>query len=734
MLRVPSGAGRLRLTTMLLTLGLLPFAVPLAAADTDGVPRVAVEHRAAAVDLDGRLDDPAWEDAAVLGPLRQVEPRQGAAPSEPTEVRLFHDGRTLYVAVRAHDREPGAIVANELQRDRELDDDDRVAILLDTYGDARTAFLFEVNPNGVKRDALVEQNRIVIAEWNGIWRAEARIDARGWTAEIAIPFTTLSFDPQRTEWGLNVERNIRRRDELLRWATPRQNRDFVDASGAGVLEGMRGLEQGLGLDVRPVLAVRHEDDVTDGDRSTLFEPGLDVFYRPTPSLTASLTANPDFSDAPTDPRRVNLTRFDLFFEETRDFFLEDAGAFEFGNLEENGRPFFSRRIGLDAEDEPVPIRVGAKLAGRHGPWKVGLLDAQVASSGDVENKNLAVARLAYDVLEQSSVGMIWTRGDPLSNASSQLAGLDFRYRKDDALGDQVLTGDAWVQKSFTSGDGPGGDGVEGSQEWAFGGLLRWPNDRFEAELGFSEFGRDFDPGLGFVNRRGIRDYVVQTRYRVRPERAFRTVDTGFKLEFTTDLSNEIESASLGFDWIEVRTDPRDKVAFQSFLRRERLLVPFEIEDGVFIAAGTHDFHRHRVTLETSQSRAVALALEIECCDFFDGRRLSILPSVELRPSKHVFLLLEYEEERVRLPGGDFDARVGRVQVDLRFSVELFWTTLVQYDNLSKRLGVQSRLRWIVAPERELNLVVEHGMDHRDGRPLRSNLSRITTKLQWNFRF
>jgi hypothetical protein len=719
-----------------LGLTLLLVVAPLAGARADRAapPRVSAPALAASVEIDGRLDDAAWADAGVLGPLTQVEPREGAAPSERTEVRLLHDGRFLYVGVRCFDREPGAIVANELQRDRDLDDDDRVSIVLDTYGDQRTAFLFEVNPNGVKRDALVEQNRIVIAEWNGIWRAKARVDARGWTAELAIPFTTLSFDPEQGEWGLNVERNIRRRDEILRWATPAQNRDLVDVSGAGVLDGMTGLEQGIGLDVRPIFAIRHEDDVADGERRTLLEPGLDVFYRATPSLTGSLTVNPDFSDAPADPRRVNLTRFDLFFEETRDFFLEDAGVFEFGNLEENGRPFFSRRIGLDADDEAVPIRVGAKLAGRYGPFKVGVLDAQVASSGEVENKNLAVARVAVDVLEQSSVGMILTRGDPLSNASNTLAGLDLRYRDDHAFGDQVVTGDAWVQKSFQSGDGPGGEGVEGSQEWAFGGRLAWPNDRLEGELAFAEFGRDFEPGLGFVNRRGIRDYLVQTRYRMRPEAWIRTVDTGFKFTFVTDLSNEIDSASLGFDWVEVRNQPRDKLAFQSFLRRERLLEPFEIEDDVFIAAGTYDFHRHKIGIETSQSRPISVALEIECCDFYDGWRLSILPTVELRPSKHVFLLLEYEEERVRLPGGDFDARVGRIQLDLRFNVDLFWTTLVQYDNLSKRLGAQSRLRWIVAPEREIHFVVEHGMDHRNGRPLRSNLSRITTKVQWNFRF
>ena len=705
--------------------------LPAGAANAEAVAhrRVAAVRVDASPRIDGRLDDPAWEQAARLGSLRQVEPHENADPTEPTDARILQDGRFLYVGVRCFDREPAKVVANELQRDRKLNGDDRISIVLDTFGDQRTAFLFEVNPNGVKRDALIEQNQIVIAEWNGIWYAKARRDDQGWTAEIAIPFSTLSFDPSRTTWGLNLERNIRRRDEVLRWATPFQNRDFEDVSGAGVLEGMSGLERGLGLEVRPVLAVRHEDDEVDDDRSTLIEPGLDVFYRATPSLTGSLTVNPDFSDAQADPRRVNLTRFDLFFEETRDFFLEDAGVFEFADLEENGRPFFSRRIGLDAEDEPVPLRVAAKLAGRQGPLRVGLLDAQVASSGEIENKNLAVARLAVDVLEQSSLGMILTRGDPLSNHENHLVGIDFRYRNNEVFGDQVVTGDAWVQKSFQSGME-----VEGSQEWAVGGLLRYPNDRIEAELGFAEFGRDFNPGLGFVNRRGIRDYRAELHYRTRPDRFVRTADAGFHFTFVTDLSNEIDSAILRFDLFELKNDPGDELAFKTLLQRERLVEPFEIEDGVVIPTGSYDFDRYRISLETSPSRPVALGLEIEWGDFFTGRRLSILPKLELRPSRHVFVLLEYEEEQVRLPEGDFDARVGRIQLDLRFNADLFWTTLTQYDNLSKRLGVQSRLRWIVAPERELHFIVEHGMDHRDGRPLHTTLNRMTAKVQWSFRF
>jgi len=325
--------------------------------------------------------------------------------------------------------------------------------------------------------------------------------------------------------------------------------------------------------------------------------------------------------------------------------------------------------------------------------------------------------------------LLLTRGNPLSNAENVLAGLDFRYRNDRVFGDQVLTADAWLQRSSQSGGG-----IEGSQEWAVGGLLRYPNDRFDAALGFAEFGRDFTPGLGFVNRPGIRDHLAEFHYRVRPGCFVRTVDTGFNFNFVTDLHNEIESGTLRFDLFDMENDPGDQASFKVLLRRERLVEPFEIEDGVVIPEGTYDFDRYRIAFESSRARPVSLALELEVGDFYTGERISILPTLELRPSPHLFVALEYEEERVRLPEGNFDARVGRIAVDVRFNADLFWTTLTQYDNLSKRLGIQSRLRWIVAPERELHFVVEHGMDHRDGRPLRSTLSRLTAKVQWSLRF
>ncbi|MBW2316720.1 MAG: carbohydrate binding family 9 domain-containing protein, partial [Deltaproteobacteria bacterium] len=325
--------------------GLAVFAV-LLASDVAASPRYSVVRVDEAPEIDGRLDDAVWQKAPLLGPLTQVEPVEGAAPSERTEVRLLSDGRHLYFGVRAFDREPEKIIAKEMLRDRSLTNDDRIAIVLDTYLDRRNAFFFQINPNGAIRDALIENNRVFIPEWDGIWSVQARRDELGWTVEIRIPYSTLTFDPDKTAWGFNILRSVRRRNETARWSSARLDKSFIDVSELGVLDGMSGLDAGRGIDFRPQQAVSYKRDRPDDERSVRLDPGFDLFFRATPSMKGVLTVNPDFSDAPVDDRRVNLSRFGLFFPETRDFFLEESGIFEFGDLEENGRPFFSRRVGL----------------------------------------------------------------------------------------------------------------------------------------------------------------------------------------------------------------------------------------------------------------------------------------------------------------------------------------------------------------------------------------------------
>ena len=301
-------------------------------------------------DIDGRLDDPVWELAPAAGPLYQYEPLEGDEMSEQTEFRFVYDDEALYIGVWCFDSEPDKILARVMARDDRITDDDSIIVVLDPFLDHRNGYMFMVNPNGARLDALITDNTNINSDWDGIWRARASIDEEGWKAEIEIPFKSLSFDPDSDTWGFNLSRGVKRKSERGRWSSPRRSIRTYNVGEAGRLTGLRDLQQGVGLDVVPYVLGRWTSDRTRASDDVDNEFGGDIRYRVTPNLTASLSYNTDFAETEVDARQVNLTRFPLFFPEKRDFFLEDAGIFEFANL---GR--FSRRRTLISGSRPPEL-------------------------------------------------------------------------------------------------------------------------------------------------------------------------------------------------------------------------------------------------------------------------------------------------------------------------------------------------------------------------------------------
>ncbi len=300
--------------------------------------------------IDGVLDEPVWSEGVLLEPMIQTLPIEGDPPTEHTEIRLLYDRDFLYLGIRMYDSDPGALIAKQMVHDADMTSDDRINLSFDTFNDHRNAYFFQINPAGTRSDALIENNRTFRRDWNGIWYAESSVDDEGWSAEFAIPFKTVSFDARAGTWGFEAERQIRRKNEVGRWANPSKNRTVVDVAGIGTLTGL-GEVDGTGIDIVPNGSLRYtwdrkrQADGTSTDTDLLANPGAEVYYKFHPSMTAALAVNTDFIEAPVDDRRTELTRFPPFFPERRDFFLQDAGVFEFGNIKANGFPYFSRRVG-----------------------------------------------------------------------------------------------------------------------------------------------------------------------------------------------------------------------------------------------------------------------------------------------------------------------------------------------------------------------------------------------------
>ena len=460
-----------RLCLATVTLGIVAGVSSSQDSGAETVPSLQVGVLPDDLRLDGVLDEEAWSGAPAIENLTMVEPTEGAAPTLRTTVRVLADARQLVIGVRCFDPDPTGIVSYAVARDSSLGGEDHVRIVLGTFRDGRTGYVFSVNPAGARYDALVaRRGEGENSSWDGIWEAATSRDDQGWSVEIRIPVRTLSFKEGLDAWHFNVGRRVQRLLERHRWAGARLDWRITQTSHAGLLTDLPEFDLGLGLAVRPALVASESQVDRSRDRDFDLEPSLDVAWKPTPDLTVQLTANTDFAETEVDTRRTNLTRFPLFFPEKRAFFLEGADAFDFGlGVGRDLVPYHSRRIGLVGGEE-VPLLFGAKTHGRLGDTSIGALFAHTGHETDVApSQAMGVMRVRQDILEESTVGMIATVGDPEGRHGSYMTGADFTYQTSRAWGDKNFLAGAWALTADH-------ENSAGDSRSAMGGKIDYPND------------------------------------------------------------------------------------------------------------------------------------------------------------------------------------------------------------------------------------------------------------------
>lgn len=704
-----------------------------------------IERTDSAPVIDGVLDEEIWSRAQPIDDFHQIDPIEYDEPTQDTQVIVLYDDTHLYIGARLMDSQPGEITSRLLRQGSRVENDDFFGVILDPFLDRRNGYLFQLNPNGVRAEAIYRNTTQTNFDWVGIWRAQARINEDGWTAEMAIPFNTLSFDPNSDSWGINFTRGIARSRETMGWVSRTRSQN---PSIAGTAVGFEGMKQGLGLDVVPSLSARESRYFTPVGSDSATEPSVDVFYKFTPALTGVLTLNTDFSATEVDDRQVNLTRFSLLFPEKRDFFLQDADIFEFARLSgrdysgggggagnQNGRPFFSRAIGLSPSRQPVDIEAGAKLTGRLGRWNLGVIDIRQAGYDDVEATNLFVGRAVANVLDESNLGVIVTDGDPHSNLDNTLFGVDFRYLNSRLPGRRTAEGDAWFQKSSTPG-------LE-SDDTAYGAGVRIRStDKFSGEIRYVHLGEHFNPALGFANRVGVRDFSANVNYSHRPRGRF--YRNGYfgpvyqRSERLTDGSLQSESTGFRFGGF---SHGGDRLFASCYRETEGLIRPFTIHRerdprlNVIIPRGEYTFSSCRIDFSSGNQRKWAGRMTYSSGDFYDGRKVSMSPGIAWRPSSHFALEVQYQLNDVDLPDGAFVSRLSRLRTDVVFSSTLSWVNLLQWDNDTDEFGINSRLHWIPQAGREIYLVLNHNLqDHDEDGTFHSRAADVTAKLNYTFRF
>lgn len=662
--------------------------------------------------IDGGLEDAAWRAATPASDLRQREPFEGASATERTEVRVLFDEHTLFIGIHAFDREPGKIVARILERDQvmrgsmdgdgpQFAGDDAVAIMLDGFHDHRNGVVFATNANGAEFDALLtDEGREFNVDWRGIWKVASARTTDGWSAEFAIPFRSLRYRPTGEEWGLNVYRMIRRKNEEVLWrGWTRSGGGFARVSLAGHMRGLDGLPQpGKNIELRPYVLQgldRERNETTNRFEDTgRHGLGGELKAQLRPGLVLDATVNTDFAQVEADNVQVNLTRFSLFFPEKREFFLENAGIFEFGARGQYEPPpflmFFSRQIGI-AEDGPVPVLGGGRITGRLGGQTVGVLSMATDSAFDQPRTVFNVMRVKRDIGGNNYFGAMVTDRRS-SDAYNSVGGLDFS-----AWPTQAVNVQGFVAQTTTKG--PGGDG--GAARLA----MNMQTGRFGFSMQHVRIGKEADAQLGFVTRADIQETGGNVRLTFRPRQlGLRSVSLMSFSQYVARLDGVMQ------DW---RASAFGELSFNSGtslmayhrFAGVRLDESFDLADSVLVPVGTYNAGVDGFFLNTNPARPVTLNLHGESQAIYDGHVGMISGGIATRLGTHVGLSLDGTRSWVDLPNGAFTADLMSTRVSVAITTKMFLNALVQYNALDRQVASNVRFQYIFRPGSDFYLVV-----------------------------
>lgn len=674
--------------------------------------------------LDGVLDEPVWERAAVADNFTQTEPQEGEPASEATQARVAYDRETLYISFVAYDRQVHEVIVNELLKDFNTSDGDVVGVVLDTFHDRRNGYEFATNPAGARWDAqMTNEGREVNTNWDGVWSVKTRVNGDGWVVEMAIPFRTLKFrEGNQLVWGINFMRRLRRKNEESYWAPiPRMFGSIHYVSRAGVLEGLEGISSGSNLRIKPYV-VGSVTDLNNGGpafhRTYLGDVGVDLKWGITSGLTLDLSYNTDFSQVEADEQQVNLTRFSLFFPEKREFFLESSGIFRFGTPERMGMGpgaaagggrqgavrddmilFFSRRIGLSDSGEPIPLRGGVRLTGRAGPFELGLLNIQQEASATTPSTNFTVARFRRNILANSDIGAMFMNVAREGGPFHRIYGGDANFRFF-----QNLNLSAYLAK--TAAPHLTGKNLAGRL------ALNWRNNFWETRQSYTNIQQNFDNPLGFVPRRGMSKWASFWGAHWRPtalRRRVREIFPHAQFDYINDPSGRLETQLIDY---HLPITLQDGTFLEAGINSsyERLVRPFAIHPRVSIDPGRYRFNEYFFLATTDRSKPLSFTTRLATGPFYDGYRRQYSGGVALRVNYRLTTSLSYTRNNIDLKKGSFNADLFSFRAAYSFSTNVFLNALIQYNQTSRTWSSNIRFNIIHRPLSDLYVVYNERRD------------------------
>lgn len=695
---------------------------------------MTASYTEAQINLDGRLDEKAWQDAVKISNFTQRELNFGAPASERTEVALIFDRDHIYIGVWCYDSRPEKIIAKELRRDFNYGLDDNFIVILDTYNDKRNGFMFVTNPNGARGDLQVFNNGgSSNAFWNGVWDVRTTVTSEGWFAEFKIPFYTLKYRMglDKQVWGINFERNIRRKREQSRWQGWSRDNRIEQVNQAGSLIGLDKLEDKQFVEVKPYGLGGGE--YSGENTGAVGNVGGDINYLITPTYRLNVTFNTDFAQVEADRQQINITRFPLFFPELREFFLEGDDFFDMGFGGNRIIPFYTRRIGLSERDdgslETVPIIAGGRLLGKEANSTVGLMSLQTASSGDTPSQNFSVGSWRQDVGRQSVVGAMTVNKFERGRWHST-TGANGRFSTARFLGNRNLDVGGSFVKTHNTDDGWVGDA------FAYRAFVSYPNDQINIFASTQRSPAPFEPEVGLMRRRNFRENYAQINFRPRPKRRLmwiRQFDfTPGALTYTQfDDTKEIQSFDYQLRYFGFDTRSGERVGFDYRVISEGLRGDFEISPGVIIPVGSYWWRQHEAEFQSFQGRTFSLYSKFIIGEFYDGTSTQTRSDLLWRTSKYFNISLRYEKNVIDLPYGAFETDLIGSRIEYALNPNVFGSVLSQWNSAEDEFNLNFRLQIIPKIGTDFFLIINQIYDTTSGTWV-SERGTVLGKLIWRF--
>ena len=713
--------------------------------------------------IDGRLDDEVYTQYPGFGGMVQVAPRYVVEPTEKTDIWVMFDEDNIYVAAKLYDSAPpDKWIANELRRDTsQLRQNDHFGVAFDTFYDRRSGYMFYANPLGGFADYSVVDEGPPNTDWNPVWDIKTGRFDGGWTVEMRFPFKSLRYKSGTDQvWGLQFRRSVRRKNEWAYWTPVPRNmagpQAFNRVSVFGTVVGLDLPPAGRNLELKPyALGKMTTDRVTTPPTSNSRDGnvGGDVKYGITANLTADLTVNTDFAQVEIDEQQVNLTRFNLFLPEKREFFLEGRGLFDFGRGGGGGfgagggggdfggggggggsdtpSLFYTRRIGLN-RGRVVPIDVGGRLTGKVGAFGVGVMNIQAGDEplSNTPATNFTVVRVKRDILRRSTIGAIATNR---SRLASNQPGDNQAYGVDAAFGlyQNVAFGGYYARTQTTN--------LQGDDE-SYQAKGSWEPDRYGLNAEHLKVGKGFNPEVGFLRRSDFTRSFASARFSPRPKasKRVRKYTSQASYEYYENGARDVESrqATGRFNAEFNNSDTFNVEANASY---DLLLTPFSPSPGHPIPPGSYTYNDVSLRYNMGQQRRLSGNIGVQLGEYYNGTirsltfsqgRYAILKQFSVEPRLSI--------NHIELPSGAFTTKLYGARTDYGFSPRMFTSALLQYSSADHTFSSNVRFRWEYRPGSEFFVVWTDEQDTNPLEPIRGNIAlrnrAFVIKMTRLFRF